>query len=202
MAFYICNTCGSQFSETMAPPPACPICDDERQYVPTSGQTWTTHDSMTRKFTNTFRQYEPNLMGIGTVPAFGIAQRALLIRTPEGNVLWDCVSLIDEATLENCQSSRRLNRNRYFTSPLLQCNGRMESRIWRSANSPAGSGSAVDHAQRSCDQFVGRRYASDYARHHVNPLWRSFFWRIGLALVSGRGRARLPIDRRRDNGDE
>ena len=100
MAFYICNTCGSQFSESAEPPAACPICEDERQYVPAGGQAWTTHDSLKRRFTNTFRQHEPNLIGIGSVPAFGIGQRALLIRTSHGNVLWDCTSLVDEATIE------------------------------------------------------------------------------------------------------
>lgn len=39
-------------------------------------------------------------MGIGTEPHFAIGQRALLVRTAEGNVLWDCISLIDEATRE------------------------------------------------------------------------------------------------------
>src|SRR5947208_9962318 len=39
------------------------------------------------------------LIGIGTRPSFGIGQRALLVPTPDGNVLWDCVSLIDEDTL-------------------------------------------------------------------------------------------------------
>ena len=33
-------------------------------------------------------------------PAFAIGQRALLVRAPAGNVLWDCVSLVDEAALE------------------------------------------------------------------------------------------------------
>ena len=47
----------------------------------------------------TFRR-EAELIGIGTSPAFGIGQRALLVRTPPGNVLWDCVSLIDDAIVE------------------------------------------------------------------------------------------------------
>jgi hypothetical protein len=68
--------------------------------VPTSGQTWTTHEALTRRFTNTFRQHEPGLIGIGTVPAFAIGQRALLLKTPAGNFLWDCISLVDAATVE------------------------------------------------------------------------------------------------------
>jgi hypothetical protein len=38
-------------------------------------------------------------LGNLTVPAFGIGQRALLVRTREGNILWDCVSLIDSDTV-------------------------------------------------------------------------------------------------------
>jgi glyoxylase-like metal-dependent hydrolase (beta-lactamase superfamily II) len=49
---------------------------------------------------NAFRQYEPDLIGIGTEPEFAIGQRALLLRTPQGNFLWDCITLIDDATVE------------------------------------------------------------------------------------------------------
>ncbi len=39
----------------------------------------------------------PDLLGVGMSPAFGIGQRALLVCTPNGNVLWDCIALIDDA---------------------------------------------------------------------------------------------------------
>ena len=55
---------------------------------------------MRRTHFDAIRQHEPALVGIGTMPAFAIAQRALLVRTPQGNILWDCVSFIDEATIE------------------------------------------------------------------------------------------------------
>ena len=42
------------------------------------------------------RTEEPGLTGIGVTPEFGIGQRALLVRTPAGNVLWDCIPLLDE----------------------------------------------------------------------------------------------------------
>ena len=48
---------------------------------------------------NGWRQHEPGIIGIGTQPSFAIGQRALLIRTPHGNVLWDCISLLDAATV-------------------------------------------------------------------------------------------------------
>ena len=100
MPAFICNTCGTQFTPSEREPERCPICDEERQYVPTSGQTWTTHEALVRRFNNAFRQHEPGLIGIGTVPAFAIGQRALLLKTASGNVLWDCISLVDPATVE------------------------------------------------------------------------------------------------------
>ena len=39
------------------------------------------------------------MIGIGTTPSFAIGQRALLVRTPSGNVLWDCISLLDDDTV-------------------------------------------------------------------------------------------------------
>jgi hypothetical protein len=76
------------------------ICLEPRQYVNPLGQSWTTLEAMRRTHFNCYRQYEPGLIGIGTMPSFAIGQRALLLRTPSGNVLWDCISFIDEATVE------------------------------------------------------------------------------------------------------
>ncbi|MGI8916045.1 MAG: MBL fold metallo-hydrolase [Chloroflexota bacterium] len=42
---------------------------------------------------------ESGLTGIGTQPEFAIGQRALLVQTANGNVLWDCISLLDDATV-------------------------------------------------------------------------------------------------------
>ncbi len=46
------------------------------------------------------REEEPGLVGVGVEPAFAIGQRALLVRTPHGNVLWDCISLLDDGARE------------------------------------------------------------------------------------------------------
>ena len=104
MPAFICTTCGTQHAPSDAPPTACPICLDERQYVGPSGQRWTTLETLRTTHMNAWRGYEPNLLGIGTVPAFAIGQRALLLRTPAGNILWDCITLLDDATIELVQS--------------------------------------------------------------------------------------------------
>lgn len=100
MPAYICVTCGTQYPESDTPPEHCLICEDERQYIGWQGQRWTTLDSLQTTHKNAFKLEEANLMGIGTEPRFAIGQRALLIQTPSGNILWDCISLIDAATIQ------------------------------------------------------------------------------------------------------
>jgi hypothetical protein len=99
MQGFICTACGTQYPPSDKPPPQCIICEEERQYVPPGGQTWTTLPALAGRAFNSYRQHEPGLIGIGTQPQFAIGQRALLVMTPDGNVLWDCISLIDDATV-------------------------------------------------------------------------------------------------------
>jgi hypothetical protein len=96
---FICIACGTQFAPSEVAPPSCPICEDDRQFVPAGGQRWTTLEALGNSHVNGYREYEPGLIGIGTYPRFAIGQRALLVCTPHGNVLWDCVALLDRATV-------------------------------------------------------------------------------------------------------
>jgi hypothetical protein len=97
MTVFMCCACGTSFEGDDAPA-ACPICQDERQYVPPSGQAWTTPHKLSQSHRNSWQQLEPGLLAIQTVPAFAINQRALLLQTPNGNILWDCIALLDDAT--------------------------------------------------------------------------------------------------------
>jgi hypothetical protein len=98
---HICATCGTQFPATQGPPERCPICLDPRQYLGLNGQEWTTLAAMRGgNWRNVLREQETNLVGIGTEPKFGIGQRALLVRTQQGNILWDCISFLDHETIE------------------------------------------------------------------------------------------------------
>jgi len=97
---FICVTCGTQFSPSTSAPEDCPVCQDERQYVSSDGQRWTTLDALRRHHRNSWQRLEPGLYGIGVEPTFAIGQRALLVQTAEGNVLWDCVALLDDATVD------------------------------------------------------------------------------------------------------
>jgi DNA-directed RNA polymerase subunit RPC12/RpoP len=104
MTAYICRTCGVQFAPTSQPPAACPICDDERQYVGRRGQEWTTLDDLRAERASQVAEVEPGLTTIDTRPSFAIGQHAHLIQTPTGNVLWESTSLVDDAAVEAVRS--------------------------------------------------------------------------------------------------
>jgi hypothetical protein len=56
-----------------------------------------------KDFHNHFEQHEAQIVGIGTEPKFAIGQRALLVQTEHGNLLWDCISYLDQATIQKIQ---------------------------------------------------------------------------------------------------
>ena len=95
----ICVTCGTQFGAAEGNPNRCPICEDERQYVGLDGQKWTTLADYRRTHTNKLAEEEPGLHSIHPEPKAGIGQRAFLVQTDEGNLLWDCVPPLDDATV-------------------------------------------------------------------------------------------------------
>lgn len=99
MTAHLCATCATQYPPSDTPPDRCPICDDERQYVGAGGQRWTTLEELRRGHDNAYHEHEPGLTSVITVPGFAINQRAFLIRTDRGNVLWDCLALLDDATV-------------------------------------------------------------------------------------------------------
>ncbi|MGA2615218.1 MAG: MBL fold metallo-hydrolase [Spirochaetia bacterium] len=108
MTNFICARCGVQFPESDAPPAACPICQDSRQYLGPNGQEWTTQQDLARTHRNIIRPVEHGIAGIATQPSFAIGQRAMLIETPDGNILWDCISFIDEESVRWIESRGRL----------------------------------------------------------------------------------------------
>jgi Oxygen-sensitive ribonucleoside-triphosphate reductase len=46
----LCKACGTSYGTT---PDRCPICEDERQYVPVTGQEWIDVAALTATHTNT-----------------------------------------------------------------------------------------------------------------------------------------------------
>jgi hypothetical protein len=102
---FICRTCGVQYAPSESPPDRCPICEDERQYVGWNGQRWTTLAELSAEGRrNTFEELETGLVQIATRPPVAIGQRALLVQTPAGNVMWDCITLVDHESIEALRS--------------------------------------------------------------------------------------------------
>jgi glyoxylase-like metal-dependent hydrolase (beta-lactamase superfamily II) len=90
---FVCVACSTQYPDSDEPPAACPICQDERQYVPhAAGQRWTTLEELRASHRPVFEEELPGLLGIGCRPSFAIGQRALLV----DGVLWDCQALLDD----------------------------------------------------------------------------------------------------------
>jgi hypothetical protein len=104
MPNYICTTCGVQHAESAQPPTRCLICEDERQYVGWEGQRWTTLRELQTAHRNRLDVEGPELISLVTEPKFAIGQRALHVRTAGGNILWDCISVLDDRSVAAIQA--------------------------------------------------------------------------------------------------
>lgn len=92
--FWLCRTCAVEHTTTAE---VCAICADERQWIPRSGQQWTTVDELSAEGMRiALSPLEANLVAVEAVPAFGIGQHSKLVCGPDGNVLWDPSGFVDE----------------------------------------------------------------------------------------------------------
>ncbi len=103
MKHYICTTCGVQYDLSATAPVHCPICEDDRQYVNPNGQSWTTLEQVARQHKNIIEKAGPDVYAIYTTPSFAIGQRAHLVISPGGNILWDCITNLDASTIDIIQ---------------------------------------------------------------------------------------------------
>lgn len=101
MPNFICTTCGTQYASAETPPEVCDICEEERQYVLPSGQFWVTLEEMqkSKKFMNDIARKEDGVHSLTTKPKFGIGQTAYIVQGSGFNLLWDCITYLDDATL-------------------------------------------------------------------------------------------------------
>ncbi|CCF39409.1 metallo-beta-lactamase superfamily protein [Colletotrichum higginsianum] len=101
MDLLICGTCGVQYDSHAVK--SCKICDDPRQYVAEDGQWFTTLRELqdSKKYRNVFTKdkYNSGVVAVRTEPPVAIGQRAFLLRSPAGNLLWDCITYIDDDTV-------------------------------------------------------------------------------------------------------
>ena len=104
MTLWLCATCGVEFADTPNPPDSdCAICADDRQYLPPTGQRWTTLAELQEDRVAAVEELEPDLYAITITPKVGIGQRGLLVRTPGGNLLWEPPGYFDDEYIETLQ---------------------------------------------------------------------------------------------------
>ena len=120
-----------------APRADCPVCEDPRQYVPVSGQSWTTLAEIQASHTNAILP-EGELTAIGTKPKFAIGQRALLVPVGDTNVLWDCVTLLDDATAKAIEARGGLSAiaisHPHYYSTMVEWAHRFSCEVWLHAD--------------------------------------------------------------------
>lgn len=95
----ICNACGTQYDSDEIKEGHCKICYDDRQYIPEKGQSWTTHKELLNSRSLQIKAISSRIYEITIIPSFAIGQRAFLILSDHGNILWDCIPFLDESTI-------------------------------------------------------------------------------------------------------
>jgi hypothetical protein len=101
MTPFLCLSCGAQFDPSPTPPAVCPLCADERGIGPKpNGPQFATMDEIHRQHKLVTQKIDVGLYGLGITPEVAIGQRALLIRSVAGNILWDCIPFLDATTIE------------------------------------------------------------------------------------------------------
>lgn len=99
MTTWLCKACATQYGPSEQPPGACAICEDPRQYIPAEGQEWLRWDAFVSDYRGVIRD-DNGILGIGCFPEFAIGQRALLVKSNAGNVLWDCIPYLDDSVVQ------------------------------------------------------------------------------------------------------
>ncbi|MCO7273494.1 MBL fold metallo-hydrolase [Cellulosimicrobium cellulans] len=100
--WWICRTCAVEHAER---PDVCAICADERQWVPATGQAWTTLAELAAAGERlVLEELEPDLFGLSSEPSVGIGQQAKIVRTPAGNLLWDPPGYVDDDAVEQVRA--------------------------------------------------------------------------------------------------
>ncbi len=66
----ICTACGTQFLMDSNAPELCPICNDDRQYIPEKGQTWTNLKELSNNYSVIVKKINDSLYELKMVPSF------------------------------------------------------------------------------------------------------------------------------------
>ncbi len=99
---WICATCAVETADSATPPEGCAICSDERQWVPATGQAWTTLAELEGRGTTTsWFEVEPGMYGVTADPKVGIGQQTMVVDTGDGVVVFDPLGYVDGAAVEH-----------------------------------------------------------------------------------------------------
>ena len=165
------------------------------------GQSWLSREEFAKTHKLVWRD-DLGLPGIAVEPGFAIAQRALLVREPDGCVLWDCVPLVTSGAVEYVKSLGGLKAiavsHPHFYGAIADWSEAFggvpiylhaDDRQWVTRPHPAIV------FWRGESHLALRRYCAGSHR-------RAFCRRHHPALAPGRRRPRRPADRRRRHGGD
>ena len=94
----LCATCGVEHAQ---PSGTCRICADERQWVPASGQAWTSLRELRESGHRVLiDERETDLLELTVAPAVGIGLHCFVVSTPRGSVIWDVPPFIDRPAVD------------------------------------------------------------------------------------------------------
>jgi glyoxylase-like metal-dependent hydrolase (beta-lactamase superfamily II) len=96
----ICTTCGTQYPPDRQVPELCVICNDDRQYIAEGGQHWTDMNELKKNYSTIIQKLQDNLYSLKVQQDFALANRALFVQSPGGNILWDCIPLPDDTAVD------------------------------------------------------------------------------------------------------
>jgi hypothetical protein len=95
----ICTTCGTRYATAKTATDTCAVCLDNRQYVGDQGQQWTSYERLSKVHAIRFSKIHNNLYDLRLMPSFAIGQKAHLVLSPSGNILWDCLPYLNAETV-------------------------------------------------------------------------------------------------------
>ena len=156
MTVFMCHGCGTQYADRPAPPPACAICTDDRQYVEWSGQAWMTHEELAGDHSVRI-EHDDDLLGVGITPLFAIPQRALHVADRCRQHPVGLHQPRHARGRRGAAGSWRGRPHRHLAPALLLVDGRVERRLrWRADPAPRGR-PRVGPADVAARQVLGGR---------------------------------------------